>query len=158
MNNYFPTAIGGKESEVQKPQKIYRKDIQALRGIAVLLVVLNHVAPNAITNGQIGVDIFFVISGFVISQSLDNSIGRRQPVKVLKSFIAREQEWCNIKCLPINNRNYANGLLPMEDLMADALFGMSNILFQLTTQDYFKIDSRLNPFLAWPGVKQFYAL
>ena len=88
MNNYFPTAIGGKESEVQKPQKIYRKDIQALRGIAVLLVVLNHVAPNAITNGQIGVDIFFVISGFVISQSLDNSIGRRQPVRVLKTFYA----------------------------------------------------------------------
>ena len=41
------------------------------------------------------------------------------------------------------------------------MFGMSNILFQLTTQDYFEIDSRLNPFLqTWSlGVEeQFYAL
>lgn len=45
----------------------FRSDIQGLRGIAVLLVVIYHTGV-ALPGGYIGVDIFFVISGFVITQ------------------------------------------------------------------------------------------
>ena len=45
----------------------YRADIDGLRAVAVALVVGFHVFPEWITGGYVGVDIFFVISGFLIS-------------------------------------------------------------------------------------------
>ncbi len=46
----------------------YIREIQSLRGIAVILVFLFHINQELFTYGFIGVDIFFVISGFVISK------------------------------------------------------------------------------------------
>ncbi|WP_082522067.1 acyltransferase family protein [Ramlibacter sp. Leaf400] len=45
----------------------FRPDIQGLRAIAVLTVVLFHAYPNMLAGGYIGVDVFFVISGYLIT-------------------------------------------------------------------------------------------
>src|SRR5699024_2808388 len=58
-----------------------RKDIQALRALAVALVVVYHFWPDVLSGGYVGVDVFFVISGFLITTHL---IAR--PPETLKDF------------------------------------------------------------------------
>jgi peptidoglycan/LPS O-acetylase OafA/YrhL len=54
----------------------YRRDIDGLRAVAIALVVGFHTFPSALPAGFVGVDIFFVISGFLISGILFESIDR----------------------------------------------------------------------------------
>lgn len=51
----------------------YRADIQVLRGVAVVLVVLFHLGFSSIKSGFLGVDVFFVISGFLMAVLYDKN-------------------------------------------------------------------------------------
>ena len=53
-----------------------RLDIQGLRGLSVILVILYHAELNFFEGGFVGVDIFFVISGYVIFRSILQEIDR----------------------------------------------------------------------------------
>lgn len=55
-------------------EKIKNKNIELLRIISIIFVFLFHMNIDQFKNGYIGVDVFFVISGFVISQSIDKSL------------------------------------------------------------------------------------
>ena len=61
----------------------YRPEIDGLRAFAVVAVIINHFNKDILPGGYLGVDIFFVISGYVITSSL---YGR--PSKDFKDFIS----------------------------------------------------------------------
>lgn len=57
--------------KMYKPQTVgFRYDIQGLRGLSILLVIFSYTSYPILSKGYIGVDIFFVISGFLITQLL----------------------------------------------------------------------------------------
>jgi peptidoglycan/LPS O-acetylase OafA/YrhL len=65
----------------------FRPDIEGLRGIAVLLVLVNHVT-SWVTGGYVGVDVFFVISGFLITLLLIRELKQTGRI-AFKQFYAR---------------------------------------------------------------------
>jgi peptidoglycan/LPS O-acetylase OafA/YrhL len=66
----------------------FRPDIEGLRAVAVLLVVLSHAGVGAVAGGYVGVDVFFVISGFLITSLLIREVRRTGRIS-LPRFYAR---------------------------------------------------------------------
>ena len=66
----------------------FRADIQGLRAIAVIGVVVFHAAPLALPGGFVGVDVFFVISGFLITNHLIAHLGTKGRI-AFADFYAR---------------------------------------------------------------------
>lgn len=100
MLSYFKKRSGSIKRVESNPKarKPFRHDIQALRALAVAAVVLYHLWPNRIIGGFAGVDIFFVISGFLMTTSImghlkphivANSITIKNVLHLLSEFYAR---------------------------------------------------------------------
>ncbi|MFD5215761.1 acyltransferase family protein [Microbacterium sp. NPDC058345] len=76
------------DSTTARGGQAFRTDVQGLRAIAVGLVLLYHAGVPGISGGYIGVDVFFVISGFLISTHLLQSLEREGRIR-FADFYAR---------------------------------------------------------------------
>jgi peptidoglycan/LPS O-acetylase OafA/YrhL len=59
--------ISGDEAGTSPADRKFRPDVEGMRAVAILLVLFSHFAIPGFATGVIGVDVFFVISGFVIT-------------------------------------------------------------------------------------------
>ena len=137
-----------------------------MRGLAVLMVVAFHVGFAKISGGFVGVDVFFVISGYLITQLLIDELVSTGDISYL-AFLARRirrllPAVVVVLCVTLAVAAVALPPLPMIDAAlaarAAAAYG-SNIHFARLASDYFSGGVRLNPTLhTWSlGVEeQFY--
>ena len=66
----------------------FRPDIEGLRGLAILLVVLFHAGVSRLAGGYVGVDVFFVLSGFFITGLLAREVAAQSHV----AFLAADEQ------------------------------------------------------------------
>src|SRR3954470_19654587 len=77
------------ETARSTPRGRFRPDIEGLRAVAVIAVVLYHAGIPGITGGYIGVDVFFVISGFLITGLLWREVASTDTVALGRFYAAR---------------------------------------------------------------------
>ena len=144
----------------------YFKEIDGLRALAIILVIINHFNNDLIPSGYLGVDIFFVISGFVITSSLYQRKSKNFKEFIIEFYLRRFKRLVPallifvlfvsiIICLfnPFPSVALKTGL--------SSLFGISNIYLLKQSTDYFSQSTQLNVFThTWSlGVEeQFYLL
>ena len=78
-----------REEKAPRAKSTLRPEIQALRAVAVAVVVVYHLWPNTIAGGFVGVDVFFVISGFLITAHLMREADRTGRINLPKFWAKR---------------------------------------------------------------------
>jgi peptidoglycan/LPS O-acetylase OafA/YrhL len=147
-------------------KSLYRPEINGLRAFAVVAVIINHFNKEILPNGYLGVDMFFVISGFVLTSSL-----YQRPSNNFKNFIRGFYERRVKRLVPVLSvfiliMSIAICLFnphPQLSLRTGltSLIGLSNIYLIKQSTDYFGPSTELNVFThTWSlGVEeQFYIL
>lgn len=146
----------------------FRKDVQALRGLAVALVVAFHAWPDRLPGGFVGVDAFFVISGFLITGLLVQEHARQGRIDLPGFYARRARRLLPAACLVIVatllvvaiTRSAFEVREQVPAAVAAALY-VSNLRYAWQSVDYLAEGVQADPFLhTWSlGVEeQFYLL
>jgi len=144
----------------------FRPDIEGLRGVAILMVVLGHAGVFGFDGGFIGVDVFFVISGFLITGLLVRELRATSRVDFWAFYARRARRLLPpfavmMLCVWVLLVHVAPGtdtLLQEQSTWSAALWA-SNVYFALANFGYFESSARDSLFLhTWSlGVEeQFY--
>ncbi|OBJ03542.1 acyltransferase family protein [Mycobacterium sp. 1465703.0] len=132
-----------------QPQPGFRPDIEGLRAVAVLAVVLFHANLPGLGGGFVGVDVFFVISGFLITGLLWREVSTAGTVRLGRFYGARARRLLPASALVGVATAIGSAVLlpPLEakavigDGIASALY-VSNYRFARQGVDYFQIGNR----------------
>ena len=136
------------------PQTFRRRDIQGLRAIAVLVVVAFH-AGLPIPGGFVGVDVFFVISGFVISAMLHREQISTGRIRFLQFYLKRFKRLIPALALMVTVTLIISAVvLSSFDYQQNAaktgigaMLLAANIVIVRTTGEYFGLAADTNPLL-----------
>ena len=126
--------------------------IQALRALAALLVLIYH--AKWLDGGYIGVDIFYVISGFLITGILVRELDSKNTISLVAFYARRTKRLLPASFLVIFATGVAGFIfLPAsmresfgKDLIAASTY-VSNFLFALWENDYQNLNSTPSPFI-----------
>jgi peptidoglycan/LPS O-acetylase OafA/YrhL len=146
----------------------HRRDIDGLRAVAVLAVVAFHVGIPETTGGFVGVDVFFVISGFLITGLIAREVARTASVALAEFYARRVRRLLPALATVVAATLVLAALVLMplgsqqalaRSAFATAVFA-SNLYFWNASGDYFAEQSGAQPLLhTWSlGVEEQYYL
>ena len=151
-------------TEQDAPRRVYRPDIDGLRAVAILSVVWFHAGLRGLTGGFTGVDIFFVISGFLIGGHIYSDLERgrfsflafykRRVKRILPALYVVLAATLLVGCLVLSPYELAR----LANYTMASVASASNVVLSFK-QSYFAFDAHSNLLLmTWSlGVEeQFY--
>ena len=150
----------------------HRDDLQGLRAVAVLLVVLDHAGIAVLGGGYVGVDVFFVLSGYLITGLLLAGAARHGRVRLGQFYMRRARRILPAAVLALVATDLAAFLLlnlvRARDAVSDSVwagFFMANVHFAREGSNYFAQGEPPSPvqhfwtlaveeqfYLVWPAV------
>jgi peptidoglycan/LPS O-acetylase OafA/YrhL len=149
-----PSSLAGSGADVAEAARSRRRlDIQGLRAVAVLLVVVFH-AGLPLPGGAFGVDVFFVISGFVITGVLASELAATGTVSLLRFYARRIERLLPALALMVTCVALLGTLAsPVGAQRMGAFTGLvasvfgANIYLANLGVGYFDVSATLNPLL-----------
>lgn len=146
----------------------YRADLEGLRAVAILLVVAVHAGVPWLRGGFVGVDVFFVLSGFLITGLLVKEVAGTGRISLAEFYVRRLRRLLPALLAMLFIVGVLASLLlaPSEQrgqssAASMAALWLSNIHFAFARLDYFSLETETNLFLhTWSlGVEeQFYLI
>jgi len=128
----------------------FRPDLEGLRAVAVLLVVFFHARVPGVSGGYVGVDVFFVLSGFLITGLLVRELASTGRVNLPAFYARRARRLLPAASVTLLVTMAVSALvlppLRVPDVAGDttaAAFYVSNIRFAIQATDY--LGSALPP-------------
>jgi peptidoglycan/LPS O-acetylase OafA/YrhL len=151
-----------------EPGRPFRPDVEGLRAVAVLAVVLFHAAVPGTEGGFVGVDVFFVISGFLITGLLWREAGSGDRIRFARFYGARARRLLPAAVVVlVATAAVATAVLPplqvrgvLGDAVASALY-VGNYRLAVQGTDYLAASSPPSPFQHYWSLgveEQFYLL
>jgi peptidoglycan/LPS O-acetylase OafA/YrhL len=144
---------------------VFRPDVEGLRAVAIVLVLLCHARVGAAAGGYVGVDVFFVISGFVITRVLVAELDATGGLSLAR-FYARRVKRLMPQALTVIVVVVVGSSLLLPPLLADAVAGdvtaagayAMNWRLSAAAVDYFAVagDRPLDHFWSLAVEEQFY--
>ncbi|MET8518836.1 acyltransferase family protein [Nocardioides sp. NPDC004968] len=154
------------------PAKRLRGDVQGLRAVAILTVLAAHAGVSWFAGGFVGVDVFFVISGFLITQQLVGELGRTGRISLRRFYARRARRILPAATLTLAATVVAAVVLlgpaQVAPLAIDAVWASAfaaNIRMAIAGTDYFQAELPPSPvqhfwslaveeqfYLVWPLV------
>ena len=154
---------------VTKGARTFRPEIQGVRAIAVIAVLIFHLWPSVLPGGYVGVDVFFVVSGFLITGLLLRQVERTGKIQVLDFYAKRIKRLLPAATLVLVAVGTCVSLLPIlrwadtaNEIAASALY-FENWWLAAKAVDYLAADAAPSPlqhfwslsveeqyYIAWP--------
>lgn len=152
----------------KRPSSGFRADVEGLRALAILAVVLYHAGIGGFGGGYVGVDVFFVLSGFLITGLLWRGLTKDGRVSFAQFYARRARRLLPLAVLVVILTLFASALalppLEVKSVMKDAaaaILYVPNFRFALQSTNYLAASATPSPLQHYWSLgveEQFYLL